>query len=100
MGTPPTECTCVAELCRAKPYLTRDIDTLILDTGSANTWVGASKAYVVTGTSEDTGEPVVSIAPSCVQSRSMLTLLPCSSLSLMAQAPSLVSHKSVVVGCC
>lgn len=41
--------------------LTRSTDTLVLDTGSANTWVGASKAYVVTGTSEDTGEPVVGI---------------------------------------
>ncbi|EPT02034.1 hypothetical protein FOMPIDRAFT_1119342 [Fomitopsis schrenkii] len=40
VGTPPTEYT------------------LIVDTSSANTWVGASKAYVVTSTSEDTGEPV------------------------------------------
>ncbi|OSX57421.1 hypothetical protein POSPLADRAFT_1156721 [Postia placenta MAD-698-R-SB12] len=32
--------------------------TLIVDTGSSNTWVGADQAYVVTSTSEDTGESV------------------------------------------
>ncbi|KZT08195.1 acid protease [Laetiporus sulphureus 93-53] len=32
--------------------------TLIIDTGSSNTWVGAGQSYVVTSTSEDTGESV------------------------------------------
>ena len=32
--------------------------TLLIDTGSSNTWVGAGKAYVKTSTSVDTGEPV------------------------------------------
>ncbi|KAG2076959.1 acid protease [Suillus decipiens] len=31
---------------------------LIVDTGSSNTWVGASTEYVVTGTSINTGQPV------------------------------------------
>ncbi|KAG1757238.1 aspartic peptidase domain-containing protein [Suillus lakei] len=31
---------------------------LIVDTGSSNTWVGATTAYVKTSTSVDTGEPV------------------------------------------
>lgn len=33
--------------------------TLIVDTGSSNTWVGANKAYVPTNSSVDTGEEVV-----------------------------------------
>lgn len=32
--------------------------TLLIDTGSSNTWVGAGKAYVVTSTSFDTGDSV------------------------------------------
>ncbi|KAI0338511.1 acid protease [Trametopsis cervina] len=32
--------------------------TLLLDSGSANTWIGANKAYVVTDTSQNTGESV------------------------------------------
>ncbi|KDQ58183.1 hypothetical protein JAAARDRAFT_155852 [Jaapia argillacea MUCL 33604] len=32
--------------------------TLLIDTGSSNTWVGASKAYVKTSTSVDTGDAV------------------------------------------
>ncbi|KAI0327436.1 acid protease [Cubamyces sp. BRFM 1775] len=35
-----------------------DIDDLIVDTGSSNTWVGAGKAYVQTGSSVDTGDEV------------------------------------------
>lgn len=34
--------------------------TLLVDTGSANTWIGAGKAYVKTGSSVDTGRTVVS----------------------------------------
>lgn len=36
-------------------------DNLIVDTGSSNTWVGASTPYTPTSTSTDTGEPVVSL---------------------------------------
>jgi hypothetical protein len=32
--------------------------TLLIDTGSSNTWVGAGKAYVSTSTSQDTGKTV------------------------------------------
>jgi len=32
--------------------------TLLIDTGSSNTWVGADKAYVKTSTSQDTGNKV------------------------------------------
>ncbi|KIM81488.1 hypothetical protein PILCRDRAFT_71813, partial [Piloderma croceum F 1598] len=32
--------------------------TLLIDTGSSNTWLGASKAYVKTGTSKSTGQSV------------------------------------------
>ncbi|KAF8267324.1 family A1 protease [Lactarius quietus] len=32
--------------------------TLLIDTGSSNTWVGADKQYVKTGTSKDTGKSV------------------------------------------
>lgn len=35
--------------------------TLLIDTGSSNTWVGAGKAYVKTSTSKSTGQKVVSI---------------------------------------
>ena len=34
--------------------------TLLIDTGSSNTWVGADQSYVKTGTSKSTGESVVS----------------------------------------
>jgi pepsin A len=36
-------------------------DTLLLDTGSSNTWIGANKAYQKTATSQDTGGQFVSI---------------------------------------
>jgi len=38
-----------------------DTDTLLVDTGSSNTWVGANKAYKTTNTSVDTGNTFVSI---------------------------------------
>jgi len=38
-----------------------DADTLLVDTGSSNTWVGANKAYTTTSTSVDTGNTFVSI---------------------------------------
>ena len=37
------------------------LDTLIIDTGSANTWVGAGKAFVRTSTSVQTSDNVVSM---------------------------------------
>ena len=33
-------------------------DTLLIDTGSSNTWLGASKAYSKTSTSKSTGQNV------------------------------------------
>ena len=35
------------------------IDSLIVDTGSSNTWVGADQKYVKTSTSKSTGQSVV-----------------------------------------
>jgi len=35
------------------------IDTLLVSTGSSNTWVGADKSYVQTSSSQDTGHTVV-----------------------------------------
>jgi hypothetical protein len=35
-------------------------DTLLVDTGSSNTWVGATKSYEKTNTSQDTGNQFVS----------------------------------------
>ena len=37
------------------------LDTLLIDTGSSNTWVGAGKAYAKTKTSMQTSNNVVSI---------------------------------------
>ncbi len=34
-------------------------DSLLIDTGSSNTWVGAGKAFVHTATTKDTGNLVV-----------------------------------------
>lgn len=36
-----------------------NLDDLVIDTGSANTWVGAGKTYKQTSTSEATGSKVV-----------------------------------------
>ena len=40
------------------------LDTLLIDTGSSNTWVGAGQPYVQTSTSQETDDTVVSIASS------------------------------------
>ena len=42
-------------------FLSDRIDTLQLDTGSSNTWIGAGKPYTPTSTSENTGNSVVSL---------------------------------------
>ena len=47
VGTPPT------------PY------NLIVDTGSSNTWIGANTSYVVTPSSNDTGESIVRVCGFC-----------------------------------
>ena len=66
---------------------------MVLDTGSANTWIGASKAYVITGTSEDTGEPVVGVDPNSAQSQlAYAHNAALRSLSHTARALSRVSH--------
>ena len=38
---------------------------LMVNTGSSNTWVGAGKAFVRTGTSVETDDRVVCIPPKC-----------------------------------
>jgi hypothetical protein len=42
-------------------YLTPILDSIIVDTGSANTWVGANTHYVKTNTSVNTSDTVVSV---------------------------------------
>ena len=57
VGSPATTC----ELHLKKFVITYELsvtDYLIVDTGSSNTWVGASTPYTMTSTSYDTGEPV------------------------------------------
>jgi len=49
------------------------IDTVLVDTGSANTWIGASKPYLPTRTSLDTGETFVSVRGPCL----LFTLATC-----------------------
>jgi cathepsin E len=59
VGEPPTYC----ESCQfllAVSYIPI-LDQLIIDTGSANTWVGANQAYQVTKSSQKTTDSVVSI---------------------------------------
>lgn len=57
VGSPPTYCRWTSHHFRCE--LNTTADTLIVDTGSANTWVGGDKNYVITSTSEDTGNFVV-----------------------------------------
>jgi cathepsin E len=40
------------------------LDTLLVDTGSSNTWIGAGQPYVKTGSSVPTSDSVVSITRS------------------------------------
>ena len=66
VGNPPTYCkSCVGYLVwhGSSILLWAILDNLIVDTGSSNTWVGANAPYVVTNTSVNTSELVVSIAP-------------------------------------
>jgi hypothetical protein len=61
VGTPPTYCK-FFELHFS--FLMKHLfhaDTLLVDTGSSNTWIGASKPYEITSTSKDTGGQFVSI---------------------------------------
>ena len=46
--------------------------TLLVDTGSSNTFVGAGQQYVQTSTSQDTGNTVVSAGFPCLRRRSVL----------------------------
>jgi hypothetical protein len=60
VGTPPTNCGSSQPRSFPVSY-TPFTDTLIVDTGSSNTWVGANKTYVKTKTSNETSELMVSI---------------------------------------
>jgi hypothetical protein len=60
IGQPPTYC----ESCQFLPHMVSYIlilDQLLVDTGSANTWVGANKSYVITNSSMKTSDSFVSI---------------------------------------
>jgi hypothetical protein len=63
IGDPPTYCESYQFSPRiiSYSYTMPILDSLILDTGSANTWVGASKEYQVTSSSVKTGDFVVRI---------------------------------------
>jgi hypothetical protein len=61
VGNPPTFC----ESCPFLPGIALCmpiLDDLLVDTGSSVTWVGGNKSYVVTNTSVETSNIVVSIA--------------------------------------
>jgi cathepsin E len=60
VGMPPTNCGSSQPRSFPVSY-TPFTDTLLVDTGSSNTWVGAGKAYVKTKTSVETSNSVVSI---------------------------------------
>jgi cathepsin E len=62
IGDPPTYCESYQFSPGTISYSYMPIsDNLILDTGSANTWVGANKEYQVTSSSVKTGDFVVRI---------------------------------------
>jgi cathepsin E len=66
VGNPPTNCkSCRFNVLSSMVfYMIPILDSLIVDTGSANTWVGAFAPYAKTNTSVNTSETVVS-AMSC-----------------------------------
>jgi hypothetical protein len=60
IGEPATSC----ESSQLPPGIVSympNLDNLILDTASANTWVGANQSYIMTSSSVKTGDSVVSI---------------------------------------
>lgn len=60
VGDPPTECEYIGFSVFGSPLNTpSSSDSLILDTGSSNTWVGATTPYTPTSTSSQTGNSVV-----------------------------------------
>ena len=62
VGSPPTNCeSCKFPLLMVSYILSKD--QLLVDSGSAITWVGANKHYVETTSSVKTKESVVSIRP-------------------------------------
>ena len=60
IGDPATECESCQFLPGIVPYM-HILDSLIIDTGSSNTWVGANKGYNMTHNSVNTTDRVVSI---------------------------------------
>ena len=59
VGNPPTQCEYSSSTYDDYPS---DMlaDSLLVDTGSSNTWVGANKEFVPTSTSVNTSDTVVS----------------------------------------
>jgi hypothetical protein len=74
------------------------LDTLIIDTGSANTWIGAGKPYARTNTSVQTNDQVVSIFifVQSIDQHKMGSQQPSTSMYNMALRHSLV-HVPVIV---
>ena len=63
VGVPPTNCmSCVDFLSSMQSFMWAILDSLIVDTASSNTWVGAITPYSRTSTSVETPDLVVSIA--------------------------------------
>ena len=58
VGSPATECRLFVSL-HVAADMNIIIDSLLIDTGSSNTWVGAGKKFVKTGTSVQTKDHVV-----------------------------------------
>jgi cathepsin E len=62
VGVPPTYCKSCVDFCLAYSLLYGPfLDSLIVDTGSADTWVGANARYVRTNTSVETADFIVSV---------------------------------------
>lgn len=59
---------------RLSIFLSDRVDTLQLDTGSSNTWIGAGKPYTPTSTSKNTGNSVVSLIGSLLLRSVVLTM--------------------------
>lgn len=59
IGEPAEECKWISCQCRRGSSLI--LDTLLIDSGSSNIWIGANKTYTQTSSSIDTGNAVVRV---------------------------------------
>lgn len=58
VGADNTQCKHLLLVALSLPLFTSELDQLIVDTGSSNTWVGADEKFTSTSTSKDTGDRV------------------------------------------